>query len=77
MEKVVYNEESISTVPGSAHYYEHVQGLRDELSFMEVERDDALLLLREVAEADDSDELEDILARVREFVESMPYQTPY
>lgn len=77
MEKVVYNEDTIFSPPTGAPYYDHMQGLRDELDRMEIERDNALALLREVAEADGPEELEDVMAKVRDFVEEVPYSDTF
>lgn len=77
MEKVLYTEESISEMPAGADVYNHLQGLREELDKMEVERDNMLTLLYEVADASDAEELDEVLVKVREFVEGHPYPTPY
>jgi len=77
MDKVVYNEDTIYNPPTGAPLYDHMQGLRDELDRMEIERDNAFALLREIAEAEDPEEVEDALAKVRDFMEDVPYPTPY
>lgn len=77
MDKVVYNEDTIFNPPTGAPFHDHMQGLRDELDRMEVERDNALALLREVAEAEGIDEVEDVLVKVKDFMEDVPYPTPY
>ena len=73
MEKVVYNEDTIFNPPTGASYYEHIQGLRDELDRMEIERDNALALLQEVAEAETSEEVDDAVEKVKHFVDSHQY----
>ncbi len=75
MKKTVYDE-NVVAIPTGVQYYEQMESMRADLSRTEEERDDAILLLNEVAEAD-IDDLEDILAKVREFVESTPYAVPY
>lgn len=77
MEKVVYNEDTIFDSPVGAPFYDHIQGLRDELDRMEIERDNALALLREVAEAEGPEELDEVMVKVRDFVENIPYNDPY
>ena len=76
MEKVVYDEDSIFNPPTGAALYDHMHGLRDELNRMEIERDNALTLLCEVAEAETPEDVEDVLVKVREFVDNSPYPTP-
>jgi hypothetical protein len=44
---------------------------------VEAERDNALSLLREVIEVDDADDLEDVLVKVKEFVENVPFADTY
>lgn len=75
MEKIVYDENVVS-IPTGVQYYEQMESMRSALSLVEAERDDAVLLLNEVVEAD-NDDLEDVLTKVKEFVESTPYATPY
>jgi len=77
MEKVVYNEDVISSHPGGAEVYEHLQGLKDELDRMEGERDNMLALLHEIADAEDIEEADEVLVKIREYIEHRPYPTPY
>jgi len=77
MEKVFYTENSVSEFPSSVEVYNHLRCLRNELDLMEGERDIMLALLHEVSEADDLDSLEEVLGKVREFVEGRPYPPPY
>lgn len=73
MPEPVYSEDTIDDLPTGPEIHEKVQDLRDELSRMEAEKDDLLALLREVLEADEQGDLEDVLNRIREVVEEKDY----
>jgi hypothetical protein len=75
MDKTSYDENNVAT-PTGVQYYEQMESMRNELSRTEVERDDAVSLLNEIAEAD-IDDLEDVMNKIKEFVESTPYAAPY
>jgi len=77
MERTLYNENTVSEVPSSSHFLEHLQDLRDELAALEAERDMLLSLVREVAEADGADEMNDVLVRVKEIADGNPYPEEY
>lgn len=77
MEKVVYSEDTIFDPPTGAPLYSHMQGLRDELDRMELERDNVLMLLQEVAEAEGPEEVEEVITRVREFIENFTVLDTY
>ncbi len=77
MEKVAYTEETITSMPSSTFIHEHIRTLRDDLDRLETERDGMLVLLHESADAEGPEELEEVLLRVRDFVESRAYPTPY
>ena len=74
MDKTSYDE-NVVAIPTGVQYYEQMENMRAELNRVEVERDDAVSLLNEVAEADIED-MEDIINKIREFVEGTPYATP-
>ena len=75
MDKTSYDE-NVVAIPTGVQYYEQMENMRAELNRAEVERDDAVSLLNEVAEADMED-MEDIINKIREFVEGTPYATPF
>jgi len=75
MDKTSYDE-NVVAIPTGVQYYEQMENMRAELNRAEVERDDAVSLLNEVAEADIED-MEDIINKIREFVEGTPYATPF
>jgi hypothetical protein len=77
MEKVVYNEDTVFNLPTGAPYYEHLQSLRDELSRMEIERDKAVEMLTEVAEAESPSDLEEALNRVKQYIDNLSYPSVF
>lgn len=77
MEKAVYTEEVITSMPNSSFIHEHIQTLREDLERLEAEKDEMLILLHGVADAEGSEELEEVLLRVKEFIENRAYPTPY
>lgn len=75
MEKITYDE-NLVTIPTGTQYHEQMDSIRSELLRVEVERDEAILLLTEIYDADEED-LVDIINKVREFVEGTPYVSPF
>ena len=76
MEKTAYDEVFVA-VPTGVEYHQRMESIRSILSLVEAERDNALSLLREVIEVDDADDLEDVLVKVKEFVENVPFADTY
>lgn len=74
--KTAYDE-SFVAAPTGAEYHQHMESMRSILSLVEAERDDALRLLREIVEVDDTDDLEEVLSRVRDFIENVPFLDTY
>ncbi len=72
MEKTTFDEGFVA-VPTGVEYHTVMEAMRTSLFVAETERDEVLGLLREVIEADDADDLEEVLTRVREFVENSPF----
>lgn len=77
MEKPTYTEETITGMSSSTRIHEHIQILQDDLGRLETERDEMLVLLYEMVDAEGSEELEEVLICVREFVENQAYPAPY
>ena len=77
MERILYTEETVSEFPSSPHLFEKFQELRDELAAMEAERDMLLSLVREVADADGTEDMDEVLVRVKEIAEGNPYPEEY
>lgn len=75
MDKTSYDENLVA-VPTGIQYYEQMENMRSELSRAEIERDNAVSLLNEITEAD-TDDMEDIINKIKEFVEGTPYATPF
>jgi len=73
MEQVPYIEEILTSMPTSTFVQEQIHDLREEILRLEEERDEMLWLLHEVSEVDVFDDFEDLLARVRDFVDCHPY----
>lgn len=77
MEKLVYNEDVVSDFPTTSRFFDTYQALKDELSKMEAEHDVMLSLLRDLVEAEDSDEFEEVMARVKDFAENREFIVDY
>lgn len=72
MEKTTFDEGFVA-VPTGVEYHTVMEAMRNSLFAAETERDEVLELLREVIEADDADDLEEVLTRIREFIENVPF----
>ena len=72
-----YNENTFSDSPLSSDFHNQYQVLRDELDKLEAERDGLLCLIHEIAETAETDDLEEVLVRVREIAENRPNPLPF
>ena len=77
MERVLYTEETITSMPNSTFIHEHIQDLRETVDRLEAEREEILLLLYEIVDAEGLDELDEIILKIKTFVENTPYPAPY
>ena len=72
MDKTTFDEGFVA-VPTGVEYHTVMEAMRNSLFAAETERDEVLGLLCEVLEAEDADDLEEVLTRVKEFVENSPF----
>ena len=72
MEKTTFDEGFV-VVPTGAEYHAMMDVMRATLFAAETQRDEVLDLLRAVVEADDTEELEEVLTQVRDFIENTPF----
>ena len=77
MDEVVYTEETITTRPNGTFVYEQIQDLRDVLDRLEAERDEMLVLLYAIIDAETIEDLDEAVLEVRGFLETRPYPPPY
>ena len=77
MEDVIYSRELVESMPTGSFVQEQIQCLRDSMGRVELERDEMLVLLHEIAEAEDIEELDELVTKVKEYVEQKAYPTPY
>lgn len=77
MDGVMYTEETVNTRPSGTFIHEQLQGLRDDVDRLEAEVEEMLILLYEVIDAETIEDLDEIILKVKGFVEERPYPTPY
>lgn len=76
MEKIALTDETITTMPNGTFIQEQIQILQEDLDQRELERDEMLILLYDVVEAEGTD-VEEVLEKIRFFLEHQTYPTPY
>ena len=76
MAKTAFDEGFVAA-PTGVEYHSQMESMRNMLSLVEQERDAALDLLKEVIEVDDADDLEEVISRIKEFVEIVPLVDSY
>lgn len=76
MKKEEFSEDLVVS-PTGVEYHSQMEHMRNILSLVEEERDNALNLLREVIEIDDVDDMEEVLTRIKEFIENGPFTDAY
>ena len=74
---VVYTKELVESMPTSSLIQEQIQSLREELERVELEKEEMLVLLHEIADAEGIEELDEVIVRVKSFIEDKTYPTPY
>ena len=77
MDKVLYTEETINTRPNGAFVQEQIQDLREDIDRLELDREDMLRLLYEIADAETIEDLDEIIVRVKTFVDDRLFPAPY
>ena len=77
LDKVLYTEETINTRPNGAFIQEQIRGLRDDLNRLELDHEEVLFLLYEIVDAEGIEELDEVIIKVKNFVETRPFPSPY
>lgn len=77
MDGISYTEETITTMPHGTFIREQIQTLQSDLNSAGTARDEMLILLFEISEAESGEELKELLTKVKNFVEQLTYPTPY
>jgi len=77
MDEVMYTEETVTTRPNGTFIHEQLQDLRDVVDRLEADREEMLILLYELVDAETIEELDEVILKVKDFVEERPYPTPY
>lgn len=77
MKDIVYSKDLVESMPTGTFVQEQIQTLRDSLEHADAEREEMWLLLNEIAEAGVEDDLEEILCKVKEYIEQKGYPETY
>ena len=77
MDKTLYTEETINTRPTGMFIQEQIQDLRENVDCLETDREEMLLLLYEISDAETIEDIDEIIIRVKTFIETRPFPAPY